>query len=519
MPGHCRSAALLLAALPPLPALAAGAGASAPGVLGGLLVGFALAAIAFRIAMHRREVSSRKRARALATSLARLLGDDTAPGDREGTPPEALVEALVERLAAERAESTQRLRDADAEALALHARADAALREKSRFMASVGHDLRQPIHAMGMAVRELADAGAQPTAAVACIDEGIASISRLLESMLELSRLEARLVQPTRRATPLWSVFSDVEARLGARAASLGTELVWRPGLAVADTDPALLARLLEHLVGNAITAAPGGRVLVTARFGTQGPRIEVRDNGIGIAPVHHERVFDGFFQVDNPERDRRKGFGLGLPIAARIAELLGTHLVLRSALQRGSTLGLALASADGASGAEDPTQPARRGPGLRCTVVGPPGAARRALLEMLRRWGLTVDAHDSVAQAQSRLRRRRRGGFLLLQLMPSEQEPDAVVASPWLEGLLAWHAGTDASNPSPGAEPAWPAILLAATGQEERARALAARHAALVLPLPVPAAKLRALLSKPLWAPPSSPSVTTPLAGNAPGN
>lgn len=500
MPGHCRSAALLLAALPPLPALSAGTGAgagpSALGAMGGLLVGIALAAIAFRIAMRRREVSSRTRARALATSLARLLGEDTGPGDREGTPPEALVEALVARLAAERAESTQRQRDADAQALSLHARADAALREKSRFMASVGHDLRQPIHAMGMAVRELADAGAQPSAAVACIDEGIASISRLLESMLELSRLEARLVQPTRRATPLWSVFSDVEARLGGRAASLGTELVWRPGLAMADTDPALLARLLEHLVGNAITAAPGGRVVVTARRGAQGVRIDVRDNGIGIAPVHHERVFDEFFQVDNPERDRRKGFGLGLPIAARTAELLGTRLVLRSALQRGSTIGLSLPTVDGGLSSEDTTRPLRTGYLPHCALVSPLDEEGRALLVLLRRWGLPVDALPHAGSALANLRRRRMPDVLLVR-MPGPLEADAAdIGTAMFDGLLAWLAA--AGNTARGRTGRRPAILLATPDQTERAQQLAAQHGAVMLPLPIPAAKLRALVSTP---------------------
>ena len=81
----------------------------------------------------------------------------------------------------------------------------------------------------------------------------------------------------------------------------------------------------------------------MTARRRQGGVRLEVRDNGIGIAPIHQGRIFEEFYQVANTERDRRHGFGLGLAICARVAALLGTRITLRSALQRGSTFALIL--------------------------------------------------------------------------------------------------------------------------------------------------------------------------------
>ena len=241
-----------------------------------------------------------------------------------------------------------------------------------------------------------------------------------------------------------------------------------RAGALAAYTDPGMLAGLLARLLDNAIKASPrGGRVLLAARRHGTGIRIEVRDGGIGIAPIHQPRVFDEFFQVGNPERDRRKGFGLGLPIVSRLAALLGTRVELRSRLHAGSCFWLVLPRAS----------VLQRPP--RAVLLDDDAAQREALAAMLRSWGYAVHAEASVDGACARI---ADGGGPV----------DAVLCA----------VGDDR-------DPAWALLHAAATRQAQAARIvlcatpgpgvleLAARHGAHTLPRPPAPSKLRSLLAQ----------------------
>ena len=126
--------------------------------------------------------------------------------------------------------------------------------------------------------------------------------------------------------------------------------------------------------------------MLLAARARGDTVRIEVRDNGVGIAPVHQPRVFDEFFQVGNPERDRRKGYGLGLAVVSRLATLLGSRVELRSRLHGGSCFWLDLPRAS----------PARRAP--RILLREPEPVLRGALMQTLAGWGFDVAVEEDGA-------------------------------------------------------------------------------------------------------------------------
>jgi signal transduction histidine kinase len=125
---------------------------------------------------------------------------------------------------------------------------------------------------------------------------------------------------------------------LNHEAAQQHVALSWRGSQHRLHGDADVAASLLYQLASNAIANASGGRVLIAARRRGQAIRIEVRDNGPGIAVIHQQRIFEEFVQLQTAENERRNGYGLGLAIAERLARLLGTRIGLRSEPGQGST-------------------------------------------------------------------------------------------------------------------------------------------------------------------------------------
>ena len=227
--------------------------------------------------------------------------------------------------------------------VALEAReaAEAANRAKSQLLAAASHDLRQPLHALGLYVAAL---GAR-----ACDQEWrplvdhVESAANALEvqfaQLIDLSRLDAGVLVPERAVVPLAPLFARLRAEFAAQAAARGLSLSIVPTRLAVDSDPSLLERIVGNLVSNAIRYTQRGGVVVGAR--RVGPRvaIDVVDTGIGIALEDRQRIFEEFFQVraDGHASAARRGMGLGLAIVRRFAQLLGHDVVLASAEGVGS--------------------------------------------------------------------------------------------------------------------------------------------------------------------------------------
>ncbi|WP_148360723.1 sensor histidine kinase, partial [Acidisphaera rubrifaciens] len=245
-----------------------------------------------------------------------------------------------------------RLRYANA-ALAdeLRAQRDAAERaslEKSRFLAAASHDLRQPVHALGLFAGALRHGMPEP-ARQAVLDQVAASLEAmdgLFASLLDLSRLDAGVIEPRPRAFALHPLLARLVAEYAAEAAARGIGLRLVPTEAVVQTDPVLLERMLRNLIANAVRYTERGRVLVGARRQTRDGarvRVEVWDTGPGIAEADQPTVFEEFAQLANPERARGKGLGLGLAIVRRLSHLIDCPVALRSRPGRGSVFSVAV--------------------------------------------------------------------------------------------------------------------------------------------------------------------------------
>jgi len=318
------------------------------------------------------------------------------------------INRLAERLQRNRQQSDEQVREATAVALQRMAEAEQAALSRARFLAAASHDLRQPLHAMGLFIDGLLST-ASPTqrSAVLRLQEGAEFMGVLLDDLLEISRLDAQVLTPAIGNVSLAMLFDQLDAQHAARAIASRVRLVWQDrGLAVR-TDPALLLRIVGNLVSNAIHhTSPDGTVLVAARRRSGMVRIEVRDNGVGIAPIHQARIFEEFYQVANAERDRRQGFGLGLAICARIAALLGTRIALRSALQAGSTFALDLPRANPQDVPPPAPEPVAASPlaGLHCLVVDDDPAILDASRTLLQQWGCKVECVATGGEARARL-------------------------------------------------------------------------------------------------------------------
>ncbi|HWS79108.1 MAG TPA: HAMP domain-containing sensor histidine kinase, partial [Thermomonas sp.] len=293
--------------------------------IGGGLLGVAVSAILHRRA-HARE----------ATRMASLIAAGSLPVADASHPLSPLLAAMAQRLGGlhdARGEHDAQRRQLSADMVRLMTQADGAMRAKDRFLAAISHDLRQPLQSMDLALGQLRrDALPKQDRDIAQLQAGMRTLTEVLDGLLLLSQFDAGALQAQAAPCELQDLFADVLAAQAGAAGLAGVSLHAHAGGQAVYTDPGMLAGLLGRLLENAIKASPrGGRVLLAARRHGDRIRIEVRDGGVGIAPVHQPRVFDEFFQVGNPERDHRKGFGLGLAIVSRLAALLGTRVELRS--------------------------------------------------------------------------------------------------------------------------------------------------------------------------------------------
>jgi signal transduction histidine kinase len=275
---------------------------------------------------------------------------------------------------------------------------------KSKFLAAASHDLRQPIHAQGLFLDVLSRTplDAHQRELLAHTRTSSQASSEMLDALLDFSRIEAGVIDPQPRAVRLQPLLHKIEQELAAQADAKNIVYRSRETHLVAHCDPVLLELILRNLISNAIRYTSRGGVLVACRRRGSQAVLEVWDTGIGIAPEHHEDVFREFHQLGNPERDRRKGLGLGLAIARGLAFAMGIELSLASTPGRGSVFRLALPITQAPAGQapEGWTHDAVRALHVRVLVIDDDEAVRAGMLPLLRDWGCECAAAESIEEA-----------------------------------------------------------------------------------------------------------------------
>ena len=270
------------------------------------------------------------------------------PLSDENSTPVAIATTERDISAHKQAEST--LRESKQKAEAMNA-------QKTRFLAAASHDLRQPLQFLlltnTMLRRELKGKGR-----LDLLDQqdGILTVmTALLDDLLDISQLEVGKLRVNRKAFCISDLLTPLQREFSHFSGAKGLELRVRPCHRAVYSDPMLLQRVLQNLLANAVKYTDRGRILVGCRRRGNNLRIEVWDTGKGIPPQEIEPIFNEFYQVDNPARDRQQGLGLGLAIAQRIAAALGHRLDVRSTPGKGSVFALEAPLSSRAEAGENP--------------------------------------------------------------------------------------------------------------------------------------------------------------------
>ncbi|MCB1961537.1 MAG: hybrid sensor histidine kinase/response regulator, partial [Rhodocyclaceae bacterium] len=359
---------------------------------------------------------------------------------------------------------------------------------KSRFIPAASHDLRHPMHALGLFIAELSTHPHPPAIErlVRQIAASAESMGNLLDSLLDVSRLDAGALEPNIRPCPLQPIFERTARDFQITAEERGLTLRVRPTEAWVVTDPLLLERILSNLVSNAIRYTPAGRIVLAARRSGEALRIEVRDSGIGIPPAAQELIFEEFVQLHNPERARTKGLGLGLSIVRRLTLLLGHPLSLRSQPDAGTVFGITVERSAPVDASTDDTD--ERPPGslknVRVALVDNDPLARDGLASLLAAWGCEVRAADSLNA--------------LLSMLEHAPPPDVLITDFRLPGH---GSGLDVVNEVQLVCGYRLRSILISADTSNDTRALARSVGLPLLHKPVRPAKLRALMQRMLAA------------------
>lgn len=287
-------------------------------------------------------------------------------------------------------------------------RAEQANQDKSRFLAAASHDLRQPLHALGLFLDTLSR-GALPAPQAAVLSHArVASgaASEMLTTLLDYSRLEAGVVKAHAAPFAVQPLLRALEQEFGVQADAASLIYRTRETAAAAAADKALVDLVMRNFISNALRYTHAGGLLIACRSRAGRLALEVWDTGYGIAPEHLEDIFKEFHQLGNPERDRRKGLGLGLAIVRRLAQEMRTQVEVRSRPGRGSMFRLWLPAWHGAL--EDETSALSDEPGLtglRVLVIDDDEAVRLGMLSLLESWDCICRCAESSADALLRLR------------------------------------------------------------------------------------------------------------------
>lgn len=371
------------------------------------------------------------------------------------------TEQLLGQLRVEKAAAEEARRDAEV-----------ANRAKTQFFAAASHDLRQPLHALGLFAEALRSHNQDEQVAhlVNSINSSVDALEGLFSELLDITKIDTGGVEAQPRHFGLEEVFRKLKLHFEPTAFEKGLDLRLRGGRLYAFADPVLVERVLRNLVSNAIRYTNDGSVLVSARRRGDHLLLQVWDTGVGIREREQERIFEEFYQVPDQavaiDPHQRKGLGLGLAIVKRLAALMGAPLSMRSRVGHGTVFSLEVPAGRAQPEAQSPP---RGQPRLGLTldhrlivVVEDDPAVRSGLEVLLKGWGASVLSFESVGACVA----------WAAVAEPAPQRPDLVIADYRLESGMT---GVQAIRELRGRfGPALPAIVVTGslmTGHEREAQ------------------------------------------------
>ncbi|MFZ1815413.1 MAG: NahK/ErcS family hybrid sensor histidine kinase/response regulator [Rhizobiaceae bacterium] len=365
--------------------------------------------------------------------------------------------------------------------------ADQANASKTRFLAAAGHDILQPLNAARLYTSALMERVAESKDAPIAtnIGKALESVEDILGAILAISRLDTGKQETSVQAFPLSRIFDQMEVEFKPIAEERNLDLVIIHSSLWVQSDPALLRRLVQNLISNALKYTPEGRVVVGARRSEGKVRILVADTGIGIDQSDQKRIYSEFQRLDGGKK-QAPGLGLGLSIVDRISRVLGHSVVVKSKPGSGSIFSVevpratpAVKSGEGEKAGRAPMQ-AGMMPGLFVVCIDNDNSILEGMATLLTQWGCTVRTAPD-------------GDSALAAIREVGRAPDTVLADYHLDNETGMDAIADIRR-SHGTH--FPCVLVTA----DRSPGVKAQADAEQVPLlnkPVRPAALRALLAR----------------------
>jgi signal transduction histidine kinase len=358
---------------------------------------------------------------------------------------------------------------------------------KSRFLAMASHDLRQPLHALGLFVAQLRTPlkSGERAKTVERIDAAVTEMTEMFNSLLDISRLDAGVLTPRLVEFPIARLLRKIETTFDQHARERGLRLRVMRSDAWVRSDALLLERILLNLVSNAVRYTLRGGVIVGCRRRGEMLRVEVWDSGPGIPDAHKHNIFGEFFQLPARERDRYGGLGLGLAIVDRLRRLLNHEIELSSTVGRGSRFTILIPmAAEGVSSVETvrSRHPAAFAvEGKVIVIIDDAPIVLEGTSGLLGKWGCRVVTAGS-------------DGAALIQLTEHQQRPDLIISDYHLANGKTGIEAIERINAAFGAS--IPAILISGDTAPERLRD-AKDKGYLLLHKPVDPMRLRAVMHR----------------------
>ena len=283
------------------------------------------------------QVDGYQEVRILSQSLRSLVAELGAQ--------KASLAAANQSLESQVRERTQQLAEQNIGLERAKAEAESAMEAKSRFLAAASHDLRQPLHALMLFARALARRvqGQEATTLVSQMEEGFRGLKGMFDALLNVSRLDAKLIEPARAPVCIAEIMERVSIGSKVEAEQRGLRFSCRKKDWIVETDAALLETIIRNLVSNALKFTKHGGVVLAARYRGGQRVIDVYDTGAGLSSEQHDRIFDEFFRTYRHAHGANDGLGLGLSIARRYADLLDMKILVRSRREHGSRFTIVL--------------------------------------------------------------------------------------------------------------------------------------------------------------------------------
>jgi signal transduction histidine kinase/CheY-like chemotaxis protein len=321
------------------------------------------------------------------------------------------INHMAEQLHEERAVLQHKVEVATLDLRNSKEKAERANKAKSQFLAAASHDLRQPLHALGLFASALSERIKFPEVRqlVENINKSVAALEELFNSLLDISRLDAGVIQPKFQHFRIKELMGRLSTEFNTPAHLKGLDIRFEGEDIVAYSDPVLLETVLRNLISNAIRYTQNGEVNVTWLIEGKRVCIQVRDTGVGISDEDREHIFEEFLQLNNPDRDRTKGFGLGLAIVKRLSRLLKSTISVQSTVGSGSVFQLHIPLGDETQISDKSSSLVHHlqsEPAMLVLVIDDEHSVRDAMTALLKTWGHEVIAVSSLEEALETIKR-----------------------------------------------------------------------------------------------------------------